>query len=675
MESATLNKPQSTVLHERAESMPVLGLHERQRLVGWLFGGTAIALFFLMAIGGVLMRLNQAEVIDIGPVAFYRILTLHGAGMLVAAVVGTSGGLWYVVRDILPLSFGRMFTNWILTVTGALTVLVSTLIGGYASAWTFLWPLPFHSANQWGDLSAVGYLLGLALVAIGFLIFCIDLVAKTVRHYGGLSRSIGWAFLRGRDDNPPPPPVLAAFVIGIQGIITSTMAFPIVFAQLTYALESNTYINALWAKELTYQYGHTLANLTVYLGAGMLYTLLPRYVGRPWKTTPPIAWGWLATLVIVLTAFFHHLYMDFAQPVWASMIGMVASSAAAIPVAVVTVYTGLMLIWGSRFRWTLASTLIFMGLFGWVTGGVGAVMDSLIPMNFRMHNTVWVPAHFHSYMLMGVILWVLALVTYLFERSADKPSSRFTNIAAPSLILLGGTLFVGVWYYNGASGVPRRYATHFGGVITADTIASIAALTLLTGVVLIFLEWLRLALIGRKRRAAGLAVDPPEVALPVTPSEVAPNTPMIQTRGELIAAVAALTFSLIAFLPSLDPLISEKVQWHHVQHGGQILFGLLLAVAVVNTPTFSRLRCKSETIGILAVILGSAVMFAMMIPATYASLEANTGLHMLFHLGVMIVGFLVGWAITSFDRFTAWLLFIGMATMGFAYGAGVGIVT
>lgn len=674
MEAATLTKPVESNVHERAQSMPEMGTQDHQKLIGWLFGGTAVALFFLMAIGGVLMRLSQAGTISLSDDAFYRIMTLHGAGMIVTAVVGTSGALWYAVRDAVPLSSARMLVNWGCTVAGALIVLVSTLVLGFASAWTFLWPLPFHSANAWGEWSAVGYLLGLALVAIGFLVFCIDLVAKTTQAYGGLSRAFGWAFLRGRDDNPPPPPVLAGLVVGIQGIITTTMAFPIVFAQLTYALNSNTYINALWAKELTYQYGHTLANLTIYLAAGLIYALLPRYVGRPWKTTPPIVIAWMATTVIVLTAFFHHLYMDFAQPVWASMIGMVASSAAAIPVAVVTAYTGLMLIWGSRFRWTLASTLIFMGFFGWLTGGVGAVMDSLIPVNFRMHNTLWVPAHFHSYMLMGVMLWVLAMMTYFFERAAGQTSSKFTNITAPILIFLGGSTFVGAWYYSGASGAPRRYSEHFSSIQAADKIASIAAIVLLIGVVLIFVEWLRLGLVARSRKASGELVAEAEPYNPPPPVAQEDKEPMINSRGELIAAVAALTFSLVAFLPVIDTIISEKEQWHHLQHGGQILFGMLFAVAMVNTPTFAKLRCKSETVGILAVILGSAVMFVLMIPTMYETLEDSQALHMAFHLGVMLVGIFVGWAITSFDRFTAWLLFVGMATMGFAYGAGVGVI-
>ena len=56
-----------------------------------------------------------------------------------------------------------------------------------------------------------------------------------------------------------------------------------------------------------------------------------------------------------------------------------------------TIYTGMMLVWGSRYRWTLASMLLYLGFAGWAIGGTGAVIDSLIPINFVFHNTLWVP--------------------------------------------------------------------------------------------------------------------------------------------------------------------------------------------------------------------------------------------------------------------------------------------
>lgn len=665
------------VIHPKAAASGELGRAKESRVIGWLFGGTALTLVVLMGIGGLLMRLDQAHAINIGANAFYRVMTLHGAGMIVAAVVGTSGGLWFALRDTLHLNFGRMIANWACTATGALLVLISTLVGGFATAWTFLYPLPFMSAGQWDNLAAIGYLVGLALVAIGFFIFCIDVVGAATNRYGGLSRALGWAYLRGRDDNPPPPPAIAAVVIGIQGMITTSMAFPVVFAELTRAIDADTYINALWAKNLTYHYGHTLANLTIYLAAGMLYALLPRYTGRQWKTTKPIVIGWAATLVIVLTVYSHHLYMDFAQPEWAAVISMVGSSAAAIPVAVVTVWTGLMLVWGSQYRWTLTSALIYLGFLGWMIGGAGAVIDSIVPINFRFHNTLWVPAHFHTYMMLGVVFWILALVLHLAERAADTVSSKLASFMAPILLVGGGYTLVGAWFYSGALGIPRRYADHFGGVTWLSVIAAVGAITFAIGISVALIELLRLLSIARKRRAA-LPAGSEQAAAASEPDDYEDSAwaarPMIATKRQFIALVAALTVSLVAFTPAVDDFAAERVQWHHFQHGGQFLFGLLLAVAVVNTPSFSGLRCRSELVGILGMILGPAVMFVMMIPSFYSTLVANDALHIVYHLAVILVGLATGWALTAFSRFNAWLLFVLMASMGFMYGAGVGIV-
>lgn len=675
MEAGAIKERALGVIHPKAAAWGELGRTKESRVIAWLFGGTAVTLVVLMGIGGLLMRLDQAHAINIGPSYFYRVMTLHGAGMIVAAVVGTSGGLWFALRDTLRLRFSWMIANWACTATGTLLVLLSTLLGGFATAWTFLYPLPFMSAGQWDNLAAAGYLVGLALVAIGFFIFCIDVVGSATDRYGGFSRALGWAYLRNRDDNPPPPPVIAAVVIGVQGMITTAMAFPVVFAELTRVVDADTYINALWAKNLTYHYGHTLANLTIYLAAGLLYALLPRYTGRQWKTTKPIVIGWAATLVIVLTVYSHHLYMDFAQPEWAAVISMVGSSAAAIPVAVVTVWTGLMLVWGSQYRWTLTSALIYLGFLGWLIGGAGAVLDSIIPINFRFHNTLWVPAHFHTYMMLGVVFWVIALVLHLAERAADTVSSKLASFAAPILMIGGGYTLVGAWFFSGAMGIPRRYEEHFGGVTWISVIAAIGAITFAFGILVALLELFRLLSIARKRRASAPAAAALEVEEPAA-YEISDwaKRPMIATKRQFIALVAALTVSLAAFTPAVDDFAAEKVQWHHFQHGGQFLFGMLLAVAVVNTPSFSGLRCRSQLVGALGMILGPAVMFIMMIPEIYSSLEANDLLHIVYHLGVILVGAATAWALTSFSRFNAWLLFVLMSTMGFMYGAGVGII-
>ena len=74
------------VFHPRtADTVAVPRLSERR--VGLLFAVTGLALVVLMGLLGLTMRLAQAQVIDVGPGWFYRIMTLHGAGMLTGVVL------------------------------------------------------------------------------------------------------------------------------------------------------------------------------------------------------------------------------------------------------------------------------------------------------------------------------------------------------------------------------------------------------------------------------------------------------------------------------------------------------------------------------------------------------------------------------------------------------------
>ena len=126
--------------------------------------------------------------------------------------------------------------------------------------------------------------------------------------------------------------------------------------------------------------------------------------------------------MLIVAVYSHHLYLDFVQPRWAQIVSSIASFASLLPVAVITIYSMTMLVWGSRYRWTLGSTLLYIGLAGWAIGGTGAVIDSVIPINFRFHNTVWVVAHFHTYLMMTVVVWALAFLAHLLERDAGRTS-------------------------------------------------------------------------------------------------------------------------------------------------------------------------------------------------------------------------------------------------------------
>ena len=120
-----------------------------------------------------------------------------------------------------------------------------------------------------------------------------------------------------------------------------------------------------------------------------------------------IALAWNAVLILVIFAYFHHLYMDFVQIRWFQVAGQITSYLSSLPAAVMSIYGTLVIVYRAEIKWTLVPLLLFLGVLGWTIGGIGAVIDSTVAVNLLFHNTLWVPAHFHSYFLMGVVLMIM----------------------------------------------------------------------------------------------------------------------------------------------------------------------------------------------------------------------------------------------------------------------------
>ena len=635
-----------------------------ERRVAWLFVGTGITLFGAMGLAGLAMRLSQAEVFTLSPSWFYRLMTLHGAGMLVGALLAMMGALWFVLRSTVPLHLGRMLASYVAIVGGAVLVVVAVLLGGFATGWTFLWPLPFDSFGAWRPWATDVFLVGMLLVGAGFFVFCTDLLLQTSAAYGGLQRALGISYLRNRDDSPPPPAALAAMVVAIEGLLATAAGTTIVVALIGHALDSGLELDALWAKNLTYFFGHSVANLIIYLAAGAVYVLLPGYTGRPWKTTKPIVVAWLFTLLFVATAYSHHLYMDFVQPEWAQGFSSVASFGAALPPAVVTIFTGVVLIWGSRYRWTLASALLYLGFVGWAIGGTGAVIDSLIPINFKFHNTLWVPAHFHTYLLMGVMLWALALFVRMLEESAGRTAREGVSAFALGSLLVGGYGFVGMWYVSGALGVPRRWAVHPEGTAGYSLAASIFVIVFAVGFLVLLLECLRLARIASVRRLERPPVE--DAPLPVR----AEPEPLLTTGFQFGAAAAAAVVFLGAYTPAVNDAIEGSTRYHHLQHGAQFLVGALVGAAIASTPAvFARIHHLASA-GIALVVAAPAVMLLVMLPSVYGSFESNDWLHLLYHVGITALGVVTGLAAGTLGLVAGRLVLVLSIGMALMYAAG-----
>ena len=101
-----------------------------------------------------------------------------------------------------------------------------------APRYTFLPPLPFYPAGQWSVWSESLFFVGMLLVGAGFCVYCIDVLEQTTSRYGGLARTLGWQYLRGREEEAPPPQAIAATVVAIDGLISCAVGSTILLGLL-----------------------------------------------------------------------------------------------------------------------------------------------------------------------------------------------------------------------------------------------------------------------------------------------------------------------------------------------------------------------------------------------------------------------------------------------------------
>jgi cytochrome c oxidase subunit 1 len=460
----------------------------------YLHSGLGIVALLLLA--GLAMRAAQANWLPLAPDVFYAVLTLHGAGMIVALAMCGMGALWYLMRRHIELNAPLALLAWALIMLGVVGVIVVTVFGRFGGLYTFLYPLPFQ--GNWPNWSTGVFLIAMMLVNIGWMIWCFQMLGAVLRAYGGFRGALAWDFVRHKTAfqsagrQPPPPEALPAFMAGFDGLIAGMAAMLLGVALLVRWLDPRVVIDPLWAKNLTYFYAHTLANLIIYMLAALIYVGLPYATRRTYHTSTVLVIGWWTSIVLTLTNYFHHLYMDFVQPGILQYFGELSSYMSALPVTAVTVFSALMLVWRSRLRWTLGAIFFYSGLIGWVVGGLGAEIDASVPFNVHLHNTLWVPAHFHTYLLGGCLLFVVGWVFLLLEARSARETSGLMRGLITALSFGGMILFLLGFYFAGAYGVPRRYATEPAPGPFMAQFATVGAAIMIIGFILAFIEGLRL---------------------------------------------------------------------------------------------------------------------------------------------------------------------------------------
>lgn len=454
---------------------------------------TSGLVYVLMMLVGTLMRAAQGQYFELDPAVFYQLMTAHGAGVIGAAAIGGASIMWHFLGKYVDLNQRVLWINYGLFVTGVVLILASIFLTGFAGAWTFLYPLPAISGGAWEPNAAVIFLIGLALIGVGFLLLHLETARAVIKKYGSLGAGLGWPQLFRNSKAPmPPATVIATTMVIIANTIGLVSGASVILISLTNLIEPAFEIDPLLAKNMIYFFGHVFINCTIYMAVIAIYELLPRYAGRPYKVNKIFLAAWTASTIMVMAVYPHHLLMDGVMPRWALVVGQVMSYMNGLPVMVVTAYGALMLIYRSGLTWKPVPSFLILSLFGWTVGVIPAITDATIAVNRVMHNTMWVPGHFHTYLIVGLLSMLIAFMFYIIE-SKGHGESLFDRM---SVWLYGsaGLAFSFVFLFSGANSVPRRWAVHLPDWVPLDRLATIFGVVVfltMTVLVLRFLARLR----------------------------------------------------------------------------------------------------------------------------------------------------------------------------------------
>jgi len=456
------------------------------KLVRWHFGVAFIA-FALGGVFGLLQGLYRTdyfrEALPIDATQYYTVLTGHG--VLLALVFTTfficGMFVWATTRSLdRPLysdrlawvGFGSMFVGTALAATAILNGFAPGLPFDSADVlYTFYAPLKAHPAFYFGAaLLVVGsWILG----AVYFL---------TYREW--------------RADNPDARIPLQTFMVlttFIMWYVSSVgVAVEVVVFLIPWSLGWIGQVDPLLTRSLFWYFGHPVVYFWLLPGYLAWYTLLPKFAGGRLFSDP------LARVVFVLFVLlstpvgFHHQYIDPGIADGFKFIAMTNTMMLLLP-SLLTAFTVVASVehgarqrggdgylgWLRALPWdepAFAGTALAGLMFA--AGGFSGMINAGMNINYLIHNTIWVPGHFHLTVGTAFALTAMAVSYWLVPQLTGKPL-RHRRLASiqPYVWFVGMTLMSNAMHRGGLAGLPRRTAEPVGdaGASAFDTVFSTIA--------------------------------------------------------------------------------------------------------------------------------------------------------------------------------------------------------
>ncbi|HVI66868.1 MAG TPA: cbb3-type cytochrome c oxidase subunit I, partial [Bradyrhizobium sp.] len=348
------------------------------------------------------------------PEHFDQIFSAHGTIMiffvampLVIGLMNFAVPLQLGIRDVAFPTLNSV-SLW-LTASGILLTNVSLAVGEFAKTGWVAYP-PLSELQFSPGVGVDYYLWSLQISGIGTLLTGINFVTTILK-----IRAPGMSYMR--------MPVFCwtalasnLMIVAVFPILTATFAMLLLDRYLGFHFFTvDAGGNAMMYVNLFWMWGHPEVYILVLPAFGIFSEVAATFSGKPLFGYRSMVAATMAICVLSLTVWLHHFFTMGASANVNAVFG-IASMIIGVPTGV-KIFNWMFTMYGGRIRFSVPVlwTIGFMVTF--VLGGLTGVLLAVPPVDWQVHNSAFLVAHFHHVIIPGVIFGVFAGYIYWFPKA------------------------------------------------------------------------------------------------------------------------------------------------------------------------------------------------------------------------------------------------------------------
>jgi cytochrome c oxidase subunit I len=429
-----------------------------KRVIYWELG-IPLALLSIGIYHGLMQVIYRAGVLHESSFAkldYYQGLTLHGVINAIvlttffAVAFGHATMAYFLKKE--PNKKLAWLSFWLMTI-GTVMAAWAMLAGKASVLYTFYPPLKGHPF----------FYLGTALLIVGSWIPLFDW-ARMYREWR-----------RENPDKKTPLAVLGTLVnFIIWFVCTLAAAYEVLVLLLPWAMGWKTTVNVTLARTLFWFFGHALVYFWLLPAYIMFYNFLPKLAGGKLFSDLAGRIALFGFLLFSVPVGVHHQFADPSIGKSVKIFQSLLTFGVAIP-SFITAFTlaasleyagrkrgakGLLGFFG-KLPYLDTNRYLFAymisGLFLFIFGGLTGIVNSSSQLNNVVHNTAWLPGHFHMTVAGPVFLAIIGMSLYLFSKTSGKKIFMpKVAVIIPYLWVIGILIFSTGLSWGGLIGEPRR---------------------------------------------------------------------------------------------------------------------------------------------------------------------------------------------------------------------------